>query len=143
MPSARYTYDGMRFDSMTELAYWIFKADSGSDIRRGEEKDRLEFEFKGKKIGYCCDFIEGGIRIELKGDQFFRPDGTMYCPYRKKSQTDEQYAEICELYEAKHQRMIRNEVKILRYSSDEVQSAIVYVKDRYGKKYLEQFRIRN
>lgn len=128
---------------MTELAYWIFKADSGSDIRRGEEKDRLEFEFKGKKIGYCCDFIEGGIRIELKGDQFFRPDGTMYCPYRKKSQTDEQYAEICEPYEAKHQCMIRNEVKILRYSSDEVQSAIVYVKDRYGKKYLEQFRIRN
>lgn len=95
VPSGRYMYDGMRFDSTAELAFWIQQHDFGVSIERCSGADRMEFISGGHVIGYYPDFKLDGKYIEIKGDQFFRPDGTMFCPYRKKAWTDEQYAKIC------------------------------------------------
>ena len=53
---------------------------------------------------YFPDFILDDEFIEIKGDYFFKEDGTMCNPFDH-SQDD--------LFEAKHQCMIKNNVKIL------------------------------
>lgn len=42
-----------------------------------------------------------------------------------------------EIYEAKHQCMIKNNVKILLTASDEIITAVKYVENKYGKKFLK------
>ena len=43
-----------------------------------------------------------------------------------------------ELYEAKHQCMLANNVKIIRVS--EMKDILDYIYSKYGKNYLKQFR---
>jgi hypothetical protein len=74
----------------------------------------------------------------VKGDHFFDKDGKMRCPYRNKVWTDEEYADKCALYEAKHQCMLANNVQILLGS--DCQKYIDYVEQTYGKGYLKQFK---
>lgn len=142
VPSGRYLYDGMRFDSTAELAFWIWQRDLGVGIERCDGKDRMEFTSGGRIIGYYPDFKLNGKYIEIKGDQFFRPDGTMFCPYRKKAWTDEQYARICQVYADKQECMRKNGVIVLRYKSDEIKAALEYVKEKYGADYLNGFKIK-
>ena len=81
-------YDGVRFDSAAELAFWIWHRETGSNIKRCDGADRIEFKTGGSVVGYYPDFKLDGKYIEIKGDQFFKLDGTMFCPYRKKSWSD-------------------------------------------------------
>jgi len=62
----------------------------------------------------------------------------MFCPFRTKNQTDEEYNLICELYEAKRQCMLANGVKILK--SKDYQTYLNYTNEKYGHDYLKHFR---
>ena len=44
----------------------------------------------------------------------------MFCPYRDSDMTDEDYLHLNELFEAKHQCMLKNNVKIIRTDSLEM-----------------------
>ena len=68
VPSGRYLYNGMRFDSTAELAFWIQQCDTGADIERCSGQDRIEFTSGDRVIGYYPDFRLGGKYIEIKGD---------------------------------------------------------------------------
>lgn len=135
----KYEFDGLKFDSSIEIAYFIWAKDHGIQI----EKPNISFkyEFNGKFFHYIPDFFlpDTNQYIEIKGDQFFKSnDGKMMIPWRHKNWTDEQYAMRCEKEEAKHQCMVVNNVKIILES--EMKEMKSYVKNTYGKNYLKQFK---
>ena len=74
------------------------------------------------------DFKYKGNIIEVKGDQFIRND-TFVCPYNE---------ELNNLFKAKQQCLLKNNVKIWRKT--DIQFALDYVKNIYGKNYLKQFK---
>ena len=79
--------------------------------------------------------------VEIKGSQFFKSnDGTMMIPWRLDSWSDKEYQLRCQKEEAKHQCMLANNVKIILDSDDEMKTALKYVEDTYGKKYLVKFK---
>ena len=120
-----YLYDGITFDSKPELAYYIYCIDNHMDISRCPES--FEYFYNGKKHYYIPDFICNGELIEIKGDQFFNGD-KMINPFNR----DED-----DLYEAKHQCMINNNVKILRYK--DYISAINHVNNKYTSYFMDLF----
>ena len=65
----------------------------------------------------------------------------MICPYRNEGMSDETYQELCDISEAKHQCMIRNNVIICK--KDEMTPIIAFLKDYLGKNYLDRFRKEN
>lgn len=108
----RYYYDGKCFDSGDEIRFYIYLKDHNIDFQY-QPKEHFKFTFKNKEHVYYPDFKIGNQFIELKGNHFFREDGTMFCPWRNKNMSDENYITLCELFEAKHQCMIKNNVKII------------------------------
>lgn len=60
----------------------------------------------------------------------------MYCPYRGKNMSDDEYQQLNNIVEAKHQCMIKNNIKIIRSNSDEMQNIMKYINQKYGKNYL-------
>lgn len=66
----------MNFDSIYEIAYYIWLVDN--NIRFKYEPDMsILYIFDGKQHWYMPDFIVEGKIIEIKGDHFFKEDGTM------------------------------------------------------------------
>lgn len=123
-------YGDNSFDTIPELAFFLYVSDVyGSNRITVHPDNPFVYNYNGKTHKYWPDFNVDGIFIEIKGAQFFRDDGTMFCPYRKKDMTDDEYAELCGLYEAKRQCMIMNHVIIL--SNDEYKPYIEYMKQQY------------
>ena len=128
---SKYKYDDKYFDSSIEIAYYIWLKDNNIKF---EYQPEVDFEYIINDIThkYCPDFIVDNSYIEIKGEQFFKEDGTMQNPYDHSQD---------EIYEAKHQCMIKNNVKILLSNSIEIISAIKHVQQKYGKNYLKQFKV--
>lgn len=126
----RYKYNDICFDSSYELAYYIWLIDSKIKFEY-QPKIVFTYELDGKQHFYMPDFKVEDQFVEIKGDQFFKEDGTMQNPYDHS---------LDALFEAKHQCMIKNNVKILR--SIDVKCFIQYVNDKYGKTYLASFKMR-
>jgi len=124
----RYTYEGLNFDSKPELAYYIWLKDNNIEFTYQPDIS-FEYEFNNVKHIYEPDFIVEGTMIEIKGDHFFREDGTMQNPFCHEQD---------ELYETKHQCMIAHNVRILR--SKDYKEYIDYVEKKYGKDYLRSFK---
>ena len=135
---ARYEYMGERFDSAAELAFFVYSRDNGADIWRNSGEWRFEYEYGGKRRAYFPDFRVGDTFVEIKGDQFFRPDGTMFCPYRGKGMSDEEYAKLCGAFEAKRVCMLENGVRIIKYS--ECTEYFRYIDGVYGKNWIDGFK---
>lgn len=95
---SRYYFDGIYYDSSFEL---IFKL-ANPDANRCE--NYITYEFEGNIHKYWPDFVLNGEYYELKGPQFFDENGKMINPFDRT--TDD-------LYEAKHQCMIANNVHII------------------------------
>ena len=133
----KYKYDNLTFDSKWEIVYYIWLKDH--NITFDYQPDiSYEFEFNGKTCHYKPDFKVGNEIIEIKGLQFFEnknPNGKMLCPYKKKTDTFEIIQERNNLYEAKHQCMIKNNVKIITDCSLYEK----YVNETYGKSYINEF----
>ena len=107
----------------------------------------MPYEFEGKTYYYFKDFEiydnERTESIEIKGAHFFRKDGTMFNPFRNKDWSDEDYDRSCRKYEAKHQCMLANGIRIIMSDSEESEKYMNYVNSKYGKKFLESCRTVN
>lgn len=134
----KYIYDNIQFDSAPEIAFYIWLKDMNIPFEY-QPKSSFIYEYAEKQHSYFPDFKIDDMYFEIKGDQFFNLDGTMTCPFRRKNMSDEEYTIICELFEAKHQCMLKNDVIILRHA--EYCMFLCYVSQTYGKDYLKQFRV--
>lgn len=132
-------FNNMNFDSSYEIALYIWLSDMGVDVEY-EPDVIIKYETSGKQHFYFPDFRVEGQLLEVKGDHFFRPDGTMFCPFRNHDWTDEQYEIVCHAFEDKHQCMIRNNVYIMKTSSPDIVEAIKFVETKYGKHFISSLR---
>lgn len=125
----KYYYDNQYFDSSPEIAYYIWLTDNKIQFTY-HPANLITYKYNG--IQYSCqpDFIVNGTIVELKGNQFLKIDGTWQNPYNHKEDAR---------YEAKHQCLLKHNAIIYYY--DDYIKYVDYVKQKYGKYYLEQFRI--
>lgn len=135
--AVKYTYNGVCFYSIPEISYYIWLTDTKKDF---EYQPNIKFEYvvHNEKHYYFPDFLVEGEIIEIKGNQFFDKNGNMICPYRNKNMTDDDYMRLCEVYEAKHQCMLKHDVKILRNKDYKIY--VDYVKTKYGLKFLKSLK---
>lgn len=99
-------YDGLAFDSSWELKYYKWLKKNNIDFVFHPDI-KFTYEIAGQEKFYKPDFKVGEDFIEIKGDHFFEdknPSNKMICPWDRSKDA---------IYEAKHQCMIRNNVKIL------------------------------
>lgn len=116
----KYLFNGMRFDSSWELAYYIWNRDNGIDLIH--EPEKIEYiDSIGKHHYYFPDFKKDGLFIEIKGNQFFDKFGN---PLPK--------------YKDKFNFMKSIGVKILLYQ--DVKPYLAYVYNTYGKNYMKQYK---
>lgn len=99
---------------------YIYCIDYGYTIKRAPT--RLRYIYAGVEHYYIPDFEINGRLVEVKGDQFFKKDGTMQCPF------DHSYDNQAE---AKHQCMLNNDILIIR--SSEYKVVIDYFNGKYNK----------
>ena len=111
--SHRIQYDGHNFDSNWEYLYYKYLKENNIEYTY-HPNITLEFEYDGEIRTYKPDFIVEGMITEVKGDHFFK-NGKMICPYHKKDDSLETIEWRNGLFEAKHQCMIKNGVKILKF----------------------------
>ena len=124
----RCKYNGMNFDSIYEIAYYIWLSDHRIKFQY-EPNVTFKYIYDDKEHFYMPDFKVEDQYIEIKGDHFFKKDGTMQNPYDHSQDG---------LYEAKHQCMLANSVNILKVS--EMKDILDYIYKTYGRNYLKQFR---
>lgn len=136
----KYIYENKYFDSAPEIALYIWLKDNNFEFEYQPDFP-LYYMFEGKKYAYYADFLikESNMLIEIKGDQFFNKNGILFCPFRKKTWTDEHYAKINKRYAAKHQCMIQNGVVIMKHK--DYSYFVNYVERKFNKDYLKQFRV--
>ena len=111
-------YPDMTFGSSWEFIVYDFLTENHIEFEY-QPSISFEYEYDDKIHTYHPDFKVGDKIYEVKGDMFFRVNEStgceeMFCPYRYADWSDEQYQKECELFEAKHQCMLKNNVIILR-----------------------------
>jgi len=129
----KYNYYGIYFDSSWELAVWIYCIDNNISIIRNP----CTFNYtdsKGNIRSYIPDFMINGQLVEVKGDHYFKPDGTMVFPYNKlhhnsKEFTLEEKEFMDDLYERKHQCGLSNNVLFL--TNKDILPYINYCNNKY------------
>lgn len=128
----RYTYDGKHFDSLPEIALYVRLKDNNTQF---EYQPDVKFEFVHDNVAhfYHPDFRIGDELYELKGRQFFKnkdvSTNVMVNPYDHS---------LDALYEAKHQCMLRNGVKIL--SDNDYKVYLDYLKQKFTPEQIKSFR---
>lgn len=116
----QYEYKDEMFDSSWELAVWIFFTDNNLPITR--EPVRIPYIDGTKERVYFPDFLVGDTLLEIKGDNFFTPDGVFKDASKLKC-------------------MVENNVVMWRYS--EVKTFLNYCKRKFDSKdWAKQFRRR-
>ena len=137
--ACKYKYDNIKFSSSYELAYYIWLKDN--NINFIYQADSIPFDFYGVTKHYVPDFKINDILVEIKGIHFFEnkdTNGKMICPWKHKNDTPEKIKLRNELFEAKHQCMIRNNVEIITDCSKYIE----YVKTKYGKNFFKEHKIK-
>ena len=122
-----YVYDGIKFDSSWELIFYIYQVDHNNKIIRNDKK--LEYEYNGKKHFYFPDFNVNGKLYEIKGDHFWKEDGTMQNPFDHSTDG---------LFEAKHQCGLKNNVTFIK--KIEIIEMENYIIEKYTNDYLKLFK---
>lgn len=126
----RFKFQDEYFDSSWELAVWIWAKDNNIQIKR--EPICLSYIFNETIHNYYPDFKINGQLVEIKGDQFFDENNKMVCPWDSNKNN---------LYEAKHQIMISNDVQI--WKSKELEPILNYVKEKYSDNFLSSFELKH
>lgn len=121
----RYNFDGQSFDSSWEIAYYIWLKDNNINFIY-QPNIRFEYFYNNIKHYYCPDFLINNQLYEIKGLQFFEND-KMINPYDRS---------MDDLYEAKHQCMIKNNVTIITDCSEYIN----YVSKKYTKDFIPLFK---
>ncbi len=121
-----YFYENIHFDSSWELALYIWLVDNNKHFIyhppipfRYIGDDGLEHE------GYP-DFLIEGKFYEIKGTQFFNEAHEPFNKYTQK------------FWWGKFQAMVDNNISILEH--EDIKQYLKYVKEKYGKYYLKQFK---
>lgn len=127
--ATKYKYENINFDSKPEIAYYIWLKDNNIDF---EYQPNVKFEYlcENKLYYYIPDFKVENEYIEIKGLQFFKNydiNETMINPFDRTQDAK---------YEAKHQCMIKNNVKIIT----DTKIYENYIKNKYGRTYLDSFK---
>lgn len=137
--ACKYKYDNIKFSSSYELAYYIWLKDN--NINFIYQADSIPFDFYGVTKHYVPDFKINDRLVEIKGIHFFEnknTNGKMICPWKHKNDTPEKIKLRNELFEAKHQCMIRNNVEIITDCSKYIE----YVETKYGKNFFKEHKIK-
>lgn len=121
-----YTYNGISFDSMPELAVYVYLTDNNIEFEYQPDLNYL-YTVDGKVHHYYPDFTVEGKVWKIKGKHFIKEDGTWQNPWNH---------EFDYCVEAKHQCIIENNVIVITDYS----MYIDYVAEKYGKSYLQQFK---
>lgn len=124
----KYQFNGEFFDSSWEVYFFYYCLKTGKHIIRNVKE--LKFELHGKTYEYFPDFEVDGKLYEIKGDHFFKNDGTLCNPYNHK---------LDERFEAKHQCGLRNGVIFLR-GKDIIPMKKLFNND-FGKDYINKLRV--
>ena len=125
----KYTYNNINFDSAWELAYYIWLKDHNIDFEYQPDIS-FDYEYNNKIHRYYPDFLVEDEIQEIKGTQFFEnynPNNKMICPYNR---------DLDDFVEAKHQCMIKNNIKIITDCTEYLN----YIRNTYGNDYLKQFK---
>lgn len=118
----KYVYNNILFDSSWEIAYYIWLKDNNIDFEY-HPNIKFEFWFNSEKHFYFPDFIVDNNIIEIKGNHFLSKDDKWINPYKP---------ELNDLYEAKHQCLVKHNVNIILDCS----IYINFVNEKYGKTFL-------
>lgn len=127
--ATKYKYENVNFDSKPEIAYYIWLKDNNIDFEY-QPNVKFEYLYENKLCYYIPDFKVENEYIEIKGLQFFKNydiNETMINPYDRTQDAK---------YEAKHQCMIKNNVKIIT----DTKIYEDYINNKYGKNYIKQFK---
>ena len=116
--SRKYVYHGDKFDSSWELYYWIWCKDQGYNITRNF--NYFQFILDNKPRRFYPDFNVNSQLVEIKGDHL-KSD-----VYKDRSWIEKE--KICK----------KNNIKII--SESEMKPIIKWVQNKYGKKYVQQFK---
>lgn len=133
----KYEFDNQQFDSSVELAAYVYMKDHGVPF---EYHGSTSFIYEHNNVvhEYFPDFkIYDNDKIsylEIKGAHFFSSSGKMHNPYDHSQD---------ELYEAKHQCMLNNNVRIIIDADDEAKMWINYVSEKYGSTWLKDHHRNN
>lgn len=128
---SKYEYNGIKFDSGVEIAVYIYLTDNQIDFQY-QPNVSFEYSFNGSTHLYYPDFKVNEQYWEIKGDHFFKDkdvNQTMVCPWDHT---------LDELYEAKHQCMIQNNIIILTFK--DYYKYLEYIYEKYGVDYLKSFK---
>ena len=107
----KYLFEGIYFDSNWEIILYKFLKDHNIDFKFHDKNTKFTFFYNIERT-YIPDFIINGNVIEIKGPHFFK-DGKMICPWKHKNDTPEKIEWRNGLFEAKHQCMLNNGVRII------------------------------
>lgn len=123
----KYNYNNLTFDSSWELALWIYAKDHDEQIERCPVKLSYTID---DTVYYCVpDFNYKGQLIEIKGSQFIDKNNNFVCPYD---------TNLNARFIAKQKCLLANGVSI--FKKQDIQFALDYIKDTYGKDYLKKFK---
>lgn len=125
----RYNFDRQSFDSSWEIAYYIWLIDHSIEFEY-QPNIRFEYEYNNVKHYYYPDFLVENKLQELKGLQFFENkdiNSKMINPFDRS---------MDELYEAKHQCMLKNNVQIITDCTEYIN----YVNEKYTKDFIPLFK---
>ena len=121
-----YKYDNLEFASSWELYYYIYQKEIlHNNIQKGKI---FEYEYNGNTHFYYCDFKVNDENVEIKGNQLLDESNNL-----KQMKTREW--DMC-----KQRCMEQNNVKII--SKEEIKPIIKIVKNKFGDKFIEQFKLK-
>ena len=114
----RIYHDDIWFDSNWEIIVYEFCKLNQLDFIYSP-KIVFQYEYDGRNFTYHPDFLINEKIYEVKGNQFFRINPNtgreeMFIPYGRKRYGEELWNWKCAKEEAKHQCMLKNNVRILR-----------------------------
>ena len=119
-----YKFDGVSFDSSTELCLWIYAKDHGESIERCPCK--FEYFVNGEKHYYFPDFIYKNEIMEIKGNHLIDENNNLIDTYHNTPK---------ELLLAKQECMKDNNVKIIK--EKDLKFVVEYVKKSYGSSFIK------
>lgn len=124
---SKFLFNSINFDSSWELAFYIYCIDNNKSISKPTKS--FTYEYQGKIHYYYPDFDVDGQLYEIKGNQFFKDDGTMQNPYDHS---------LDGLFEAKHSCGLRNNVIFV--TGTDIKKYVDYVNTKYTNDFIGLFK---
>lgn len=133
--SARYYYDGVKFDSSYELIFYIYLKDNQISFEYHPKTYFIYKDSNKKGHRYYPDFKIGNDIIEIKPAKCFDKDGNYRSIWRKKQKYVEENIDYF-----KGKCMKDNHIKIM--TENELMAAFEYFSSIYPKDFISKCKIR-